>query len=336
MARTLEELAALSGVSRATVSRVLNGGPVAETTRQRVLSAMADSGYRPNMAARTLATGRSGVVGVVVHVTGKLAFSDPYFSGLLEGMSEVLADESVGMMLWLGNRSKEETLDQILSRGLLDGVIVTANMADDPLVDGLLASNFPTVLIGHRRADRTASYVDVDHVAAADAITTHLVESAGAASATSGAPPATWPPRIARPGYRRALVRVGLDPIGLVVDGDFNFPSGAVAAETLLDLGVDAIFCANDATAEGALHTIRGRGLDVPGDVALAGFDDLEFAARLDPPLTTVRQQVTEQGREAANTLFRLLQDPEGGPRRVILPTELVIRQSTAREVAVA
>ena len=137
-------------------------------------------------------------------------------------------------------------------------------------------------------------------------------------------------------GYRRALVRVGLDPIGLVVDGDFNFPSGAVAAESLLDLGVDAIFCANDATAEGALHTIRGRGLDVPADVALAGFDDLEFAARLDPPLTTVRQQVTEQGREAANTLFRLLQDPEGGPRRVILPTELVIRQSTAREVAVA
>jgi LacI family repressor for deo operon, udp, cdd, tsx, nupC, and nupG len=100
-------------------------------------------------------------------------------------------------------------------------------------------------------------------------------------------------------------------------------------AAELLDRGIDAIFCANDSTAEGALESIRSRGLAVPDDVALAGFDDLEFAATLDPPLTTMRQGVQQQGTEAAHVLFQLLKDPEGGPRRVILPTELVIRQST-------
>ena len=100
-------------------------------------------------------------------------------------------------------------------------------------------------------------------------------------------------------------------------------------AARLLDVGVDAIFGANDSTALGALETIRGRGLRVPEDVALAGFDDLEFAVQLDPPLTTVRQGVRQQGEEAVSNLFQLIEDPTGSPRRVLLPTELVIRQST-------
>jgi LacI family transcriptional regulator len=114
-----------------------------------------------------------------------------------------------------------------------------------------------------------------------------------------------------------------------MVDGDFNEPSGITGAQVLLDRGCDGIFCANDATAMGALEAVRARGLRVPDDVALAGFDDLDFAARLDPPLTTVRQGVREQGAEAARTLFQLIGDQDGTPRRVILPTELVIRQST-------
>ena len=130
-------------------------------------------------------------------------------------------------------------------------------------------------------------------------------------------------------GYRRAMHRAGLPTDDLVVDGDFNRASGMAGAARLLDAGVDAIFCANDAMAAGALETIRARGLRVPDDVALAGFDDLDFAADLDPPLTTVRQGVREQGAEAAHTLLQLIRDPDGGPRRVILPTELVIRQST-------
>ena len=177
LAGTLDDLAALTGVSRATVSRVINGGSVSEATRERVMAVLESTGYRPNLAARTLASGRSGVVGVVMHVDSHELFQDPYFSQLLQGMSDALSDTATGMMLWLGNRSKQETLDQILGMGLLEGVIVTAYNVDDPLVDGLLASSLPTVLVGHRRADRSASYVDVDHVQAAEAVTSHLVDA---------------------------------------------------------------------------------------------------------------------------------------------------------------
>src|SRR3954471_2251954 len=152
MARPPDRVWALSGVSRATVSRVINGGPVAEETRRRVLAVVEQTGFRPNPAARSLATGRgrSGVVGVVMHVDARSLFNDRYFSALLQGMTDVLSENAVGMMLWLGNRSKEETLRRILGMRTLDGVIVTADHLDDPIVDGLLAASLPTVLIGHR------------------------------------------------------------------------------------------------------------------------------------------------------------------------------------------
>jgi Transcriptional regulators len=218
MARTIDELAELSGVSRATVSRVLNGGSVKDSTRLRVQAVVDRTNYRPNPAARSLASGRSGVIGVVMHIDPHLLFRDPYFSQLMQGMSDALADESAGMMLWLGNRSKEETLDRILSIRLLDGVIVTAHNLDDPLVDGLLASRLPTVLIGHRRADEAASYVDVDNVHAADAMTTHLQEIGrrrvghitGMRGTVAGEDRLT--------GYRRAMHRARLAIDDLVVE----------------------------------------------------------------------------------------------------------------------
>ncbi len=328
-ARTLDDLAALSGVSRATVSRVLNGGTVAEATRLRVLEVVTRTHFRPNAAARTLASGRSGVVGVVMHIDPHLLFQDPYFSQLLQGITDHLAEQGAGMMLWLGNRTKEETLDHVLGMSFLDGVIASADTLEDPVVDGLLSSSLATVLIGHRRADRTASYVDIDNEQAADAITTHLISigrtRVGHITGTRGT--VAGEDRVT--GYQRAMRRAGLTVDGLIVDGTFNRQSGVAAAGELLEQGVDAIFCANDATAEGALETIRARGLRVPDDVALAGFDDLEFAVHLDPPLTTVRQGVRQQGTEAARALLQLLGDPGRSPRRVLLPTELVIRQSS-------
>jgi DNA-binding LacI/PurR family transcriptional regulator len=329
LVQTLDDLAALSGVSRATVSRVINGGRVSEATRQRVMDVLEQTGYRPNIVARTLVSGRSGVIGAVMHIDPHLLFQDAYFSQLLQGVSDFLAERGLGMMLWLGNRTKEEILDHVLGMNFLDGVIVSAYSLEDPIVDGLLASSMPTVLIGHRRADRTASYVDIDNEQAADAITTHLISlgrtRVGHITGRRGT--VAGEDRVA--GYQQALRRNGIRPDGLMVDGDFNRPSGVAGAAELLDRHVDAIFCANDATAAGALETIRARGLRVPEDVALAGFDDLDFAAQLDPPLTTVRQGVRQQGVEAARALLQLLGDAGRSPRRVLLPTELVIRHST-------
>jgi DNA-binding LacI/PurR family transcriptional regulator len=329
VARTLDDLAELSGVSRATVSRVINGGPVSESTRRYVQEILERENYQPNLAARSLARGRSGVVGVVMHLPAPMLFQDPYFARLLQGMSDALSEQEAGMMLWLGNRSKQETLGSILAMNLLDGVIVTANFLEDPLVDGLLASEMPTVLIGHRRDDLTASYVDIDHLRAAETITAHLLQLGRRRIGHITGVRNTGAGEDRLVGYRNAMAKAGLSTDGLIVQGDFNDESGVAGAATLLDRGVDAIFCANDRTARGALEVIHARGIRVPDDVALAGFDDLEFAAQLDPPLTTIRQGVDQQGAEAARTLMKLLQDPAGGPRRVLMPAELVIRQST-------
>jgi DNA-binding LacI/PurR family transcriptional regulator len=264
-----------------------------------------------------------------MHVDPPLLFEDPYFATLLHGLSDVLSEQASGMMLWLGNRSKEETLDRILGMGLLDGVVVTADMLDDPLVDGLLVSELPTILIGHRRTDLEASYVDVDNINSADTITRHLIDIGRNRIGHITGRRGTVAAEDRLHGYLKAMRRAGLETEGLIAEGDFNQPSGATGAKLLLDAGVDAIFAANDATASGALDEIRARRLTVPNDVALAGFDDLAFASELDPPLTTIRQGVHAQGSEAARALFGLLEDP-ASPRRILLPTELVIRQSTA------
>jgi LacI family transcriptional regulator len=270
MARTLDDVASLSGVSRATVSRVINGGPVAEPTRLRVLAVLESTGFRPNRAARTLASGRSGVVGVVLHMDPHLLFGDRYFSQLLQGISDGLAERSTGMMLWLGHRSKEETLDRILSMSL-DGVIVTAHGINDPLVDGLLESRLPTILVGHRSADRNASYVDIDNVAAAGIVTSHLVRVGRTRIGHVTGARGTFSAEDRVTGYQAALRRAGLPPDGLIVDGDYTEPAGAAGAAALLDRGVDAIFCANDLAARGALRVLHERGVAVPGEVAQAG-----------------------------------------------------------------
>jgi DNA-binding LacI/PurR family transcriptional regulator len=175
------------------------------------------------------------VVGIVLHVDPQRLFQDPYFGLLLQGLSDALSERATGMMLWLGDRSKEETLERIQGMGLLDGVIVTASNLDDPLVEGLLASTLPTVLVGHRRADKSASYVDVDNIHAADMVTAHLVtigrRRIGHITGTRGTIAAE--DRIT--GYRRAMRRAGLPPDDLVVEGDFNERSGAAGIEQLLE-----------------------------------------------------------------------------------------------------
>ena len=195
-----------------------------------------------------------------MHVESHDLFQDPYFSELLQGMSDTLSESATGMMFWLGNRTKQETLDQILRMGLLEGVIVTAYNLEDPLVDGLLASSVRTVLVGHRRADRSASYVDVDHVRAADAVTSHLVDIGrrriGHITGRRGT--VAGEDRIV--GYAHAMARRACRRMGSSSTAISDGPPGVAGALELLDRDVDAIFCANDATAAGALESIRARG----------------------------------------------------------------------------
>ena len=328
MARTLEELAAKAGVSRSTVSRVINGGPVSHSTRSRVMAVLESTNYRPNLAARSLATGRTGIVGLVIHEPASAVFSDAYFSVMLAGIAETLADEATGMMLWMSHQSAEETLDRVLSTSFVDGIICTATRTADPVVDGLLASGVPTVLLGHRRDDDTANYVDIDNIAAAEDMVEHLLgigrRRIGHITGDRGT--VSGEDRVL--GYHRALDKAEIAE-RFVVDGDYSEEGGHDNALTLLDQGVDAIFAGSDAMARGVYKAAAERGIRIPDDVAVAGFDDLDFAAELDPPLTTVRQDVHAQGRTAALTLLKILDRSPDSAKRVILPTELVIRQST-------
>lgn len=331
MPPTLDDLAQLSGVSRATISRVINGGPVSDAMRARVEKVIAETGYRPNSAARSLASGRTGVVGVVMHVEPQVLFRDQYFASLLAGMSDVLATGANGMMLWMGNRSKAETLDDVMRNGLVDGVIVTADYVDDPLVDGLRAGSLTTVLIGHRREDRTASYVDLDNVSAAEGVTRHLLDLGRTRVAHLTGSTGRIVTRDRLLGYRKAMQGAGIHDPALEEEAGFEPPTGRDAMRRLLARTpeVEAVFCVNDFVAMGAMEVLRDAGLRVPQDVAVAGFDDLPLAATLDPPLTTVRQHVPQIGAEAARIMLDLLDDQEPAPRRVLLPTELVVRAST-------
>lgn len=332
-ARTLEDLASLAGVSRATVSRVINGGPVAESTRNHVLSVLERTNYRPNLAARSLATGKTGVVGVAIHEPASVVFSDAYFSALLQGITETLSEEAVGLMLWMTHGSKQETLEQVLATRFVDGVICTATLLNDPLVDGLLVADIPAVLLGHRRHDAAASYVDIDNVASAEDMVDHLIgigrtrigHITGARGTVSGEDRLT--------GYLQALDRAGIAE-RFVVDGDFNEASGYEGARQLLDENVDAIFAGSDAMALGVYRAADERGVNIPVDVAVGGFDDLPFAAELAPPLTTVRQNVPAQGAAAARSILKIIDRSPAAPTRVIMPTELVIRRSTAGGIA--
>ena len=284
MARTLDDLAELSGVSRATVSRVINGGSVSEETRRRVLEVIEGTNYRPNLAARSLASGRTGVVGVVMHVAPPVLFEDSYFVALLHGVSDVLADRASGMMLWLGNRSKEETLDRILGTGLMDGVIVSADNLDDPLVDGLLASDLPTVLIGHRRSDLTASYVDIDNIGAADTVTTHLIDlgrtRVGHITGRLGS--VAGEDRLI--GYRRAMKRAGLDADRLGGGGRLHPPIPVSRPQRSCSNWVSMpSFARMTPRQAGQWRRSRQPVWMVPRDVALAGFDDLPVASELEP-----------------------------------------------------
>ena len=332
-ARTLDELAALTGVSRSTISRVLNGGSASAATRARVMDVLAQVEYRPNLAARSLASGKSGVVGLVMHVPAPALFTDNYFALLLQGITETLSDEATGLMLWLSHRSKEETLHQILSSRFIDGVIATATLIDDPLVDGLLASDLPTVLIGHRRHDESSSYVDIDNESASEIMVDHLISLGARRIGHVTGERSTVSAEDRLTGYHRAMDRAGIDG-RFVADGDYTRAGGYAAAQSLLEDRVDAIFAASDHTAEGVYEAILERGLRIPEDVMVTGFDDLESAAGMQPSLTTIRQNVRSQGDNAARTLLRILGSSTRGPQRVLLPTELVIRRSTSGGVA--
>jgi LacI family transcriptional regulator len=328
----LEDIARQAGVSRSTVSRVVNDDPhVRDDVRERVKDVIRRTGFHPNAAARTLASSRSSMIGLVLPRSVSSFFTDPYFPRLTQGIAQGCNQNQYTLGLFLvGSKEDEEAIfPRISRRGLLDGVIFQSGELGDQLVDRLVASNMPLLVLGRPFSTEGISYIDVDNVGAVYQAVTHLIQLGYRRIGTIAGPGDTTVGIDRLEGYRRALADRGREiENALIVETDFSEMSGYYAMQGLLRTKPDAVFAASDALAIGGIRAVREAGLRVPEDVAFVGFDDLPIATSTDCPLTTVRQPVAELGLHAVETLLELAGSESHTPRRIMLDTQLIIRDS--------
>lgn len=331
MTLTLEDIARFSGFSRSTVSRVINGADyVNENTRQRILEVIQEHNFQPNLGARSLAGGQTGVLGLVIPAAISTIFTDPYFPQFIRGVSAGCNEQNYSMMLWLAEPQHERrTMREILHNGLLDGVIVSSIIMNDPIFESLHGSNMPFILIGRHPTYEDVSYLDVDNVESAACAIRHLVGLGRKRIATITGPLNMIGGYDRYHGYLRGLEDACLQLVPeLVVEGDFTETGGYNAMRQLLNAHPDAVFAASDTMAIGALRALREANLCVPGDVSVIGYDDMPLANMTEPPLTTIRQSIEKMGCIAVKTLMDIIRQPEKAPRHILVDTELVIRES--------
>ncbi|OHV35641.1 LacI family transcriptional regulator [Pseudofrankia sp. EUN1h] len=332
-APTLEEVAELAGVSRATVSRVVNGSSrVSAEAQSAVTAAIAQLGYVPNRAARSLVTRRTDTLVLIVHERPDTVFADPFFASVLRGVNQALSPTDFQLVLLQaqGEAQRDRAL-RYVGNGHVDGVLLISLHADDIMPNAITAAGVPLVMAGRLLAGNPVDYVDADNVGGARDAARYLL-GAGRRRLATIAGPSDMSVGIDRlRGYTEAVRQAGDElSAGRVAVGDFTEESGRRAAARLLadHPDIDALFAASDLMAMGALRTLREAGRRVPDDIAVVGFDDAAFAAYADPPLTTVRQPVELMGQEMVRLLLERVTDPFAEPTEVILPTALVTRDS--------
>jgi DNA-binding LacI/PurR family transcriptional regulator len=323
----MDDVAMAAGVSRGTVSRALNGGRnVSGPALSAINRAIRQTGYVINPHARSLATQRSKSVAFVLAEPQDRLFEDPNFHILLRGCTQ--ADNDITVLLMLASTQEErKRVSRFVTAGHVDGVLLVSPHTDSPLVDELVAQDVPVVACGRPLGhERDISYVAADDRDGARQMVRYLT-SKGYRRIGMITGPRDTPGGVDRlAGYRDVL---GNSEGDLVVAGDYTQSSGEAAMTRLLTQApdLDAVFVASDLTAAGALAALRKAGRRVPDDVAVAGFDDSRIAAACHPPLTTIRQPWARISNEMVRLLLRLVDGDENSA--VILPTELVIRESS-------
>jgi LacI family transcriptional regulator len=331
---TLEDIGKLADVSRATVSRVINGYPhIRPEVRERVERVIQQTGFQPNAVARSLASNQSNIIGLFIPSVVQFIFGDAYLSALIPGIAQACNTHEYTLALFLFTTEDEEQkhFRRILGSSTVDGLIITADRRETTLTNDLLANDVPFVLIGRPASlsDRV-SFVDAENVHGAYNAVNHLLQQGyqriGLISTTLNT---AAEDRTA--GYIQALRDCGM-PIAteLIAEGDFTERSGYLAMQQLLPLRPDAVFATSDMMAVGALRAIHEARLSVPHDIALVSFDGLPPSENATPPISTVRQSVHEIGSLAVETLINIMQTGTQPPRHIILPTELVVRTSSS------
>ena len=327
----IRQIADLAGVSIATVSRVLNGrGDVSEETRELVSRVIRENGYTANRSARGLSAGRTGLVGVLV----PLVFP-AYFSGILAGAAEALSERDFQIVLSPTGGEHERQVS-IVDRlhGLTDGALIILPEESSEELERLLDSGFRFVVLDPLMPlEERIPSVSAAHTSGADQAMKHLLDLGHRRVGQITGPPGWVATEDRRRGYRAALAAAGIlpDPT-LEQEAEPEIDPGRAAAEQLLDLPErpTAIFAFNDNIAIGAIQAARARGIRVPEELSIVGFDDIEHATIVTPALTTVRQPLAEMGRTAVSLLMRLLEGQRFETLHVELATRLVVRDSTA------
>jgi DNA-binding LacI/PurR family transcriptional regulator len=326
---TLDEVARVAGVSRATVSRVVNGvASVDEGIRRTVEQAVTATGYRPNQAARSLVTRRAGSIALVLPEQSRM-LGDPFFVQIVSGVTGVVRSGGVHLVLMMAGADTNEHVLADLRQGRLDGVILIYTHHDDPLPAALVEARLPVVMSGRPDRPLLISYVDVNQIEGAALVAEHLISRGCRRIATISGPSDSTAGQDRLTGFQDAMLAHGRGDV-VVVEGDFTREGGAAAMERLLveTPDLDGVFIASDLMAQGALAVLRRHGRRVPDDVAIVGFDDSSAALACDPPLTTVRQPVEEMAAEMARLLLRQIEQTDVPTSSVVFEPTLVRRAS--------
>ncbi|MCX4551704.1 LacI family transcriptional regulator [Streptomyces sp. NBC_01387] len=327
---TIVSIAEHAGVSIASVSRVLNGVGARPDTVRRVESAVAELGYVPNAVARSLKGGRTRQVTFAMEDIG-----NPVYVAMVRGIQAVTRAAGYRLLLHSTDAVVEDELAAIHSLGdrTSDGLILCPIRITDAYTQALNAAAAPVVIIGSLPGHGPVDSVRADSVQGVGLAVRHLYETGRRRIAFVNGPLDTVPGRNRATGYRAALAALGLPyDESLVVSTDFDTEAGADAAEQVLAASPDALFCANDQLAVGAVRTLHAHGLRIPDDIAVAGMDDSTLAQAAWPPLTSVDLGSVERGRRAAELLLARLGQGSApdSPQHSTAQPRLVVRASTA------
>lgn len=333
MGPTIRDVAKAAGVSVTTVSRVLNRyADVSAKTRQKVLRVIEELGYQPNAVARGLVKKRTRTIGLVVSDLTKSRSGHHFMFDVLIGVNDRAQAYGYDVILFSTSPTAQEKtsyLDFVRQRRV-DGVIVMGIRLNDPYTEEIVRSSIPSVLIDVMRTSKTCSYVTTDNIAGARMATEYLLRLGhrhiGMVNGHRQADVSLQ--RLA--GYQQALRDAGLPyRESYVYDGAFEQADGAKGTAELLSRHpeITAIFFASDLMAIGGMHQVESEGKSVPEDLSIVGFDDIDLATLVRPPLTTIRQHRYEMGETAVDTLVRMLDEGDVG-RGIVLAPELIVRES--------
>ncbi|MGK9250408.1 LacI family DNA-binding transcriptional regulator [Paenibacillus sp. D9] len=330
MKPSIFDVAKRSGLSVVTVSRVLNGsGNVRENNRLKVLSAMKELDYRPSAAARTLARGSTGVIGLTLST-----LQDSVFDAIVKSVHDELSAQGYFLALSIAPESGEPGSSYLIRENRVDGVIVLSPSDEDEIVRELEQSGIPYIVIDSQDAKSAPSTVKVDHETGGYMACRHLTELGLRKIAHLSGPAHYDSTRERKSGFLRALQEAGLEPF-LIEAGDYSIENGYRSARRWLEENrlPEAVFAGDDYIAAGIINALQEAGLSVPRDLSVVGFDDQNLASLLHPLLTTVRQPVLPIAQAAVHALMARMEDG-AAPEGVVIQPELVIRESTGRSAS--